>query len=102
MILLLLISMTCLIWGLYELVANQVQQITEISFIKKEQIRSRTIAELKQYDFQLVVSDLWASAKTISDLVSNPNPEDGLRDDTYLTENLNKVVNAHNFGVGLD
>jgi hypothetical protein len=95
MFVLLFIVTFSLVWGLYELVGNQVQQVTEISFIKKEQIRSRTIAELKRNDFQLIASDLWGSAKTLSDMASRPEI---LADPSASMKAL--VENAYTFGTG--
>ena len=62
MLLLLLVYAVGTLWVLFELVSNQVQQVIEISFIKTEQIKSKTIAELKQNEFHIISQDLWGSA----------------------------------------
>ena len=58
--------------GLYKISSNQVQQIIEISFIKKEQIWSTTIAQLKQNEMQMTSADLYGSAQSISDMITRP------------------------------
>ena len=52
-----------------------------MSHVKLEGIRSSTLAEMRQNDLQLVATDVYASAKSVSDLVThydNPayEPED--------------------------
>ena len=39
---------------LLEINSNQIQQAYEVAFIKKEQIRAKTIAEMKQNELNLI------------------------------------------------
>ena len=56
------------------LVSNkQLTQIIKISFIKTEQIHAKTLAEMKQNEMNLMLQDLWGSAKSISDMVTRPD-----------------------------
>ena len=43
-----------------------------ISYMKNIKIRTSTMAELKQNEFNLIHQDLWAAAKSISEMVSRP------------------------------
>ena len=57
MIVLLYVSAFIQIRQLKKLAKKQIVQVTRVAFLKKEEIRSKTLAELKQNEFNLMHQD---------------------------------------------
>ena len=57
----------------YYLLTLHMYETILISELKTNQIRSQTIAQLKQFDLTLTNNDIWSSSMTLSDLVSDPD-----------------------------
>ena len=58
--------------GFYYLLLVHMRETILISELKTNQIRSQTIAQLKQFDLTLTNNDIYSTSKTLSDLLSEP------------------------------
>ena len=86
--------------GLYTLIKKHTHEFLIVSQVKLENIRSATVAELRQNDLQLVSSDVWASAKAISDLVSYVDDSD-IIDEGFAEKGLYKARNTWEFAANI-
>ena len=67
--------------GLYSLIKKHCNDYIFVSQVKLQGIRSSTLAEMRQNDLQLVATDVYASAKSISDIVTYYDDPDVVPDD---------------------
>jgi len=81
LICLLLITTIGTLVAFYILLQYQVEQAIEVGYMKNLNIRSTTMAALKQNDLEMIGNDLSVSAHIITDLVSRP---EDFADETYL------------------
>ena len=96
-----LLSVLTTLVGFHYLLKANMRETILISELKTNQIRSQTIAMLKQFDLTLTNNDIWSSSATLSDLISDP---DEYQVDFYDDpENVNRIaVDAYELGVRLN
>ena len=84
---LLLITMIATIVAFHILINQEVEQAITLGYMKNLAIPTATMAVLKQNDLEMIGNDLSASARYISDLVSNP--------EIYLNKAFLKKTNIY-------
>ena len=67
---LLLIAFGATLLAFYIMINYQVQQAIEIGYMKNLNLRTRTLATLKENDLEMTGNDLAVSARFLSELVS--------------------------------
>ena len=96
-----LLSVLTTLVGFHYLLKANMRETILISELKTNQIRSQTIALLKQFDLTLTNNDIWSSSATLSDLISDP---DEFQVDFYEDlENVSRIaVDAYELGMRLN
>jgi hypothetical protein len=70
-LILLVLSLAAAMYGFYALMVQNIRDSLEVSYYKNLHIKSKTIAELKMNDLNLVNHDLWASAQYLSEMADS-------------------------------
>ena len=94
------LSVLITLLGFHHLLIIHMRETILISELKTNQIRSQTIAQLKQFDLTLTNNDLWSATHTLSDLISDP---DTYQVDYYDSrENVNRhQIYGYDLGLAL-
>ena len=80
------------------MISAHMDQFIVTTQIKQENVRSSTLAAIRQNELQVVSSDVWSSGKSISDMISH-SAED---DDSVVDHNIhifsaNHAVNSYDY-----
>ena len=78
--------------GLYYMITKHTDDFIFVGQVRLESIKSQTLAQMRQNDLQLVVRDVYASASSLSNLITN---QDEALSDNFDIYGPNYIENSY-------